>query len=85
MQNYGVDSPMKSPVIRARLWENYKNKTGYDHPSHNPEVRSKSAKALKQSKLETKVKTLLDEYKIEYIHHYLMEEKNHYFLLFQVI
>lgn len=39
MEHFGVDHPLKSEDVKAKQWLSYKDKTGYDHPAHNPEIR----------------------------------------------
>ena len=64
-ENFGSD-------IFKKSIKTYQERTGYSHPAHDPKVRSKQAKAISPSKLETRIKSLLDEYQIEYIHHYVL-------------
>ena len=72
LERYGVDHPMHSKEIIDKMNARYKEKTGYDHPSHNPEVRSRAAKSRKNSQFEVRVSELLDQYKVKYIHHYMI-------------
>lgn len=73
LRKYGVDHPMKSSEILERFWSGYKERTGYDHPSHNPEARSQSFKTGRAtSKFETRVADLLDQYNIHYQKHYMI-------------
>jgi hypothetical protein len=57
---YGVRNPLASPIIRAKFkmsseqrrqilekaWRTYKNRTGFDHPSKNPEIKMKKKATL---------------------------------------
>jgi hypothetical protein len=74
-EHYGVDHPMRSKEIVNRMQASYEAKTGYKWPAHNPEVRSKQAKASKISKFEQRVAALFDEYNIHYVHHYLINSE----------
>jgi len=60
-------------VIFAKSMQTYQENTGYTHPIYNPKIRSKQAKAINPSTLELRIKSLFDEYKIKYIHHYMLE------------
>ena len=66
---YGEDFYRK---ILDKGQKTYKTKTGYEHWSLNPEVRSRQAKARMFSGLEKKVASLLENYHIEYIHQYFL-------------
>ena len=44
IERRGVGYPMQSEEVKKKHKENYKNKTGYDHPSVNPKVREKTKK-----------------------------------------
>lgn len=72
LERYGVEHPMKSKVLVDRMWKNYQIRTGYSHSSHNPDVRSKSAKSAKISQLESKVLGLFNQYNIDCVHHYML-------------
>lgn len=39
--NYGVDNPFQSKEIMDACWKRYEERTGFDRPSHNPEVIKK--------------------------------------------
>lgn len=74
LQKYGVEYPMQSPEVVADWQEKYKERTGYIHPIYNPEVRSKAAKHVQTTnKFEQRVAALLDNYDIEYVHHYMLQ------------
>lgn len=72
LKHYGVEHPMQSKELVDKLWKNYQEKTGYTHSSHNPDVRSRRAKASKVSKLEEKVLNLFNQYNIHCEHHYML-------------
>ena len=74
LARYGVSHPMQIPGVKDKIASTYLNKTGYIHPSHNPEVKSRAVKHAKQSKLEIKVAELFDEYKIQYVRHYVISK-----------
>lgn len=38
LNHYGVENPFQSKEIMDECWRRYEQKTGYDHPSHNPNV-----------------------------------------------
>lgn len=72
LERYGVEHAAQSPIIQQKMHQTYQSRTGFTHPSHNPEVRSRSAKSARTSKLELKICTLLDNYNIEYKQHYML-------------
>ena len=72
LERYGVEHAAQSSQIQHKMQHTYQAKTGYVHPAHNPEVRSRSAKSARTSKLELKICTLLDNYNIEYKQHYML-------------
>ena len=73
LNKYGVPYPAQNKQVQEKMWRSYKEKTGYSHPSHNPDVRSKSARSSKKdSKFELRVATLLEEFNIKYIRHYML-------------
>lgn len=39
--NHGVNNPFQSKEIMDACWKRYEERTGFDHPSHNPEVIKK--------------------------------------------
>ena len=57
-------------IIWKKSMKTYENTTGFKHPIINPEVRSRIAKSAKTSSLELRISKALDNYKVEYIHHY---------------
>ena len=65
LAKYGVDHPMKSAEIKSRIFASYKDRTGYDHPSHNPDTL-KGIK-LNISSLEERFKNVLCNNQIEFI------------------
>lgn len=74
LQKYGVAHAMQSPKIISKWQKEYKERTGYAHPIYNPEVRSKAAKHRNTSnKFEQRVAALLDNYDIEYVRHYMLQ------------
>ncbi len=62
-------------IIASKSWATFEARTGYSYPSHSPEVRSKAAKSAKVSKLELRIASMLYEYGIEFIHHYMLTDK----------
>jgi len=44
LNRYGVEHHMKNKNISSHLFDNYKEKTGYDCPMHNPEIIKKNHK-----------------------------------------
>lgn len=74
LERYGVEHAAQSSRFQEKMQQTYQAKTGYVHPSHNPEVRSKSAKSGKLSKLEKKICDLLDNYDVKYQQHYMLTE-----------
>ena len=73
LHKYEVPYPAQNKQVQEKMWRSYKEKTGYSHPSHNPDVRSKSARSSKKgSKFELRVATLLEEFNIKYIRHYML-------------
>lgn len=75
-KHYGVYSPSQNPAILQKMAQSYRNRTGYSHPSHNPESRSRQAKHRRTSKLELRICTLLDSYNIPYIHRYMLSSNS---------
>ena len=74
LERYGVEHAAQSPIIQQKMHQTYQNKTGFMHPSHNPEVRKRSAKSAKTSKLESKICDLFNNYDIEYVQHYMLSK-----------
>jgi hypothetical protein len=73
----GYEYPAQNPKTLQKMQETYYNRTGYMHQSHNAVVRSKSAKTLNRlSKLEEKVESLLSEYNVEYVPHYMLHSED---------
>lgn len=73
LERYGVEYPAQSKIVQQQMWDSYKQRTGYDHPSHNPDVRSKSATTVKHSsKFESRIENLLQQYDITYQKHYMI-------------
>lgn len=70
LKRYGVEHPAQAEQVRQKMYATYKGNTGYDHPLHNPEVRSRQAKHSQASKFEARVAALLDNYDIDYIRQY---------------
>ena len=81
LDRYGVEHAAQSSKIQAKMQNTYFNRTGYTHMSHNPEVRSRTAKSAKLSKLESKIRDLFDNYNISYEQHYMIssESRSHEF------
>lgn len=50
MEKYNVPNPMMNENVKKKSRETYKSRTGYDHPSHNPEVISKTNRSLFRKK-----------------------------------
>ena len=71
-RKYGEDFYSK---IFEKSKRTYRAKTGYEHWSLNPEVRSRQARARMFSGLERRVAALLDNYHIEYIHQYFLSSE----------
>lgn len=77
IERYGVDSAAKLKNVQREASSTYKNRTGYDHPSHNPKSRSKSALSLKRlSSLEKRIMSFLESYDIDFIHQYMVSKDN---------
>lgn len=76
LKNYGVDHPMHSKEIVNKMFVTYKDKTGYNHPSHNPDIRKQWVKHAKNSKFEQRMAALFDQYNIEYIQHHMLHKDN---------
>ena len=70
LDKYGVRHAAQNNQFKEKMRETYREKTGYDHPVHNPEARSKMTSSARISRFESRIKQLLDEYGINYIHHY---------------
>lgn len=69
---YGVNHPMQSELIKDKVFASYKQKTGHDHPSHNPLTRK--GKNYKHSSLEQLVETALTNNQIRFEHEHLIEK-----------
>ena len=39
LANWGEDHHFKNKEVLSRQWNSYKEKTGFDHPAHNPEIK----------------------------------------------
>ena len=63
-------------IIWKESMKTYEEKTGFKHPIINPEVRSRIAKSAKTSSLELRISKALDNYDVEYIHHYSIIKDN---------
>ncbi|AHC54891.1 putative MutH/Vsr/archaeal HJR-like endonuclease [Tunisvirus fontaine2] len=50
MEKYNVPNPMMDENVKKKGRETYKSRTGYDHPSHNPEVISKITRSCFRKK-----------------------------------
>ena len=48
LANHGVTCIFESDKLRERWMEDYYNKTGYHHPSQNPEVQERGRKTLRE-------------------------------------
>ena len=76
LERYGVEHAVQSSKFQEKMKATYQSRTGFVHPSHNPEVRSKSAVSGKISKLEKRICDLLDNYEIKYQQHHMLSNKN---------
>ena len=63
-------------IIWKKSMKTYEEKTGFKYPIINPEVRSRIAKSAKTSSLELRISKALDNYDVEYIHHYSIIKDN---------
>lgn len=56
-------------LVKKALYRKY----GVINPSQNPESKRRATRAARQSKLEQRVKSLLSEYRIEFIQHHIIQ------------
>jgi len=64
IENLDVDNPMKNKNVVKNVRKNYKEKTGFDWMTKNPEVREKIDKTRLKNSLK-KIKRILEKYNLE--------------------
>lgn len=74
LERYGVTNAMHITGMGDRLWNSYKERTGYSCPMANPSVRRIASKktCVGRSKLESHIAELLNQYNLEFIEHYTL-------------
>ena len=72
LERYGVLYPAQNEDIKANLFAQYEARTGYAHPSRNPQTRK--GKNYKHSSIEQLLETALVNNEIEYEHEFLVQD-----------
>lgn len=76
-KKYKVDNVFQSEEIKDRIKQTFKNQYGVEYTSQIPEFKAKATKSARKSTLEQRICTLLDNYGIEYVHHYIIQKDGH--------
>lgn len=77
LKKYGVTSTTQLESVKEKMRKSYqRNHPGYTHQSHNPKTRSRQAISRKVSKLELRISAMLDNYDINYMRRYMIQDNN---------
>lgn len=73
LAKYGTENVFAADEVKAKVRSTMIRKYGVTNPSQHAESKRKATAAARFSKLELRICNLLDNYKIEYIHHYFLK------------
>ncbi len=76
LDKYGAENVFSSEEGKRRVKEQMFKKYGVTNPSQYAEFKAKATKNARTSKLEIRICNLLDNYGIQYIHHYFLKSVN---------
>lgn len=74
LEKYGATNTFAAEPCKLKAKQTFKERYGFENASQVPEIRSKSAKSAKRSKLEVRVADMLHAYNIEFIHPYMLAD-----------
>lgn len=75
-EKYGVDNVSKLPKVQQQIKNVLFERYGVINVSQYSEFKAKATKHARFSKLEERICKLLDNYRIEYVHHYFLKDEN---------
>ena len=76
LQTYGAENVFASEYGKYQVKSSMQSKYGVTNPSQSKELKAKATKSASTSKLEFRICQLLDNYNIEYQHHYFLSADN---------
>lgn len=76
IEKYGAAHPMQIQSIKEKVFATYKDRTGFDHPAHNPNTLK--GKKLNVSSLELKLKNIFSNNRIDFEQQKLVSNGNIY-------
>ena len=75
-EKYGTENVFQSEAVKEKIKQTNLEKYGAQYVSQVPEIKSKATKSARNSSLEERICKLLDDYCIEYVHHYYIKNEN---------